>query len=515
MSGKDDAQATASRDIRDPYTARHPVPTVQRYREEAEQRKEVGSGGEAADEGASKTQSVWDTARSLYYGEDVGTEAGDPSKQAHPKLAAYQGVNDTAGAQPRFDGAPEGKEHYTTYQDKSEDGGLGDSQGHQQKGTEGEQGFNDTSEVQNEQDRRKRRRSLKHRKDDRAERQVTDPVTHLPVTIHDFTKRDLKNAPENDGRVGAKPGSSTSSSASLEAQKGLDSDTQEAEAAHRGMEALFPPPDFDEVRAALVGLHQLAVVVGMVSIIAILTVLLYVQSTLNFRGPSDGVDRGPNVLAKTMSFSGLAVPAVLLGAAVVWALREWIEKKVEEIWDEEVWETARQRGKEVVHSHRPESTQWLNSLLGSIWPLVNPDLFVSIQDTLEDVMQASLPGFVRMVSVEDFGQGSESIRILGVTWLPKGAAHKSVSEEGEVVDGHNSNGAEDQDEKDKDRTANNQEPEDPNVAGGMEAEEGDFVNVEVAFAYKARPSGHSLRNRSKNAHLFLAFYLPARVKIRK
>ncbi len=34
-------------------------------------------------------------------------------------------------------------------------------------------------------------------------------------------------------------------------------------------------------------------------------------------------------------------------------------------------------------------------------------------------MQASLPKLVRMVSVEDLGQGSESFRILGVRWLPK------------------------------------------------------------------------------------------------
>jgi hypothetical protein len=48
----------------------------------------------------------------------------------------------------------------------------------------------------------------------------------------------------------------------------------------------------------------------------------------------------------------------------------------------------------------------------------------------------------------------------------------------------------------------------------MEAEEGDFVNMEIAFAY--RPStGRGIKSRAKHAHLYLAFYLPGKVKLRK
>ena len=61
-----------------------------------------------------------------------------------------------------------------------------------------------------------------------------------------------------------------------------------------------------------------------------------------------------------------------------------------------------------------------------------------------------------------------------------------------------------------------EETEDENIAEGLEAEEGDFVNVEVAFAYRARTSrAKDLRKKSKNAHLFLAFYLPGGIKFRK
>ena len=186
----------------------------------------------------------------------------------------------------------------------------------------------------------------------------------------------------------------------------------------------------------------------------------------------------------------------------------------------------------------PESTQWLNSLLSSVWSLINPDLFTSLADTLEDVMQASLPKLVRMISVEDLGQGNESIRILGIKWLPTGAATKSVSEDGhinpEINNGQSDRKVPDQGEIEEsaksDAPADDSpdEGEDPsktdeksgsgapeNIAEGMEAEEGDFVNIEVAFSYRASTSGKSIRTKSKNAHLYLAFYLPGGIRFRE
>lgn len=122
-------------------------------------------------------------------------------------------------------------------------------------------------------------------------------------------------------------------------------------------------------------------------------------------------------------------------------------------------------------------------------------------------MQASLPGMVRMVAVEDLGQGSEALRILGIRWLPTGAAARSVGSDGKLKSSDQENDArtapEDNDDQDK-------QPEQDT----MDAEDGDFVNVEVAFAY--RPStGKGIKSRAKHAHLLLAFYLPGKVKMRK
>jgi len=139
-------------------------------------------------------------------------------------------------------------------------------------------------------------------------------------------------------------------------------------------------------------------------------------------------------------------------------------------------------------------------------------------------MQASLPKIVRMVSIEDLGQGSEAIRILGVKWLPTGAASKSVSQDGKLQSG-------DQEQDNSDRRVSGQgevqngsgnegndqggQQEQSEVAEGMEAEEGDFVNVEIAFAYRARSGGKGMKNKAKNAHVYLAFYLPGGIKLRE
>jgi Ca2+-dependent lipid-binding protein len=137
-----------------------------------------------------------------------------------------------------------------------------------------------------------------------------------------------------------------------------------------------------------------------------------------------------------------------------------------------------------------------------------------------------------MISVEDIGQGSEALRILGIRWLPTGAATQSVSAEGKLESKSS------QDVKNSDRTnpgqgemqdaekeSSKDEPDDEatterrkdeqsdqNIAEGMEAEEGDFVNVEIAFAYRARAESKSMKHRAKNAHLYLAFFLPGGIK---
>lgn len=41
-----------------------------------------------------------------------------------------------------------------------------------------------------------------------------------------------------------------------------------------------------------------------------------------------------------------------------------------------------------------ESAEWANSVLRGLWPVMNPDLFSSLVDMLEDIMQGSVPSFI-------------------------------------------------------------------------------------------------------------------------
>lgn len=132
----------------------------------------------------------------------------------------------------------------------------------------------------------------------------------------------------------------------------------------------------------------------------------------------------------------------LASVAGIWYLiagvRAWMANRIDDTWEDQVWEANLKSKQQQAKAYETETVSWLNSLLSSVWPLVNPDLFTSLADTLEDVMQASLPSLVQMVSVEDIGQGSESLRILGIRWLPTGAAARAVGSDGNLESGDKS-----------------------------------------------------------------------------
>ena len=111
-------------------------------------------------------------------------------------------------------------------------------------------------------------------------------------------------------------------------------------------------------------------------------------------------------------------------------------------------------------------------------------MFQGVADTLEDVMQASVPGIIENVRVAEISQGSNPLRILSLRSLPdtqmeelKRAVHEK-----------------------------NKKIKDPQEAAADE-EGGDFYNLEVAFAYHAAPSGKRASEKARNMHMQLVFYL--------
>jgi len=434
---------TSRRDYRGPYKQKHKVPTVQKYREYKANQKDKLDGNNFTTDG-------------------------------HPSFSSEGSEDDSDG-----------------HTDDAKDGNNNVQQ-HDQPDTTEEQ----TVDVKT------RRKQLKKRKNDRVERQVTDPVTHLPVTIRDYTEQDFKDLDEEDeDKAGAQE--STRAQPSPLPSSGLsEHDAQITK--HNGMESMFPPPNFLDARQDLEEEWRKAMLFAVICIVVVCALSLAISTT--FLG---------NI--------GALIFLCTIGAGLCYALttglQTWMQKKVQSMWEDEVWQAERLKAHKRLHAEKPESTAWFNKLLGSIWPLVNPELFASLGDTLEDVMQASLPSMVRMVSIDDLGQGSDAIRILGIRWLPAGAAHKSVSASGKVEESSKHT----KDKVDEEKTGKEAQNEadhvdnggGANVSGGMEAEEGEFMNLEIAFAYRSTHSRRKFTDRAKHAHLYMAFYLPGNIKLRK
>ncbi|VUC35988.1 unnamed protein product [Clonostachys rosea] len=470
MSGVDDPDER--RRYQAPYSARNPIPTIARYREEKAARQQEALNNSTVD--VSKT--------------------GDQSETA-PNASAT--ATSSSGAVPN------------EQVDASEESG----QKHEELQEEAEM-VKDTSEVDPAAtDARLRRKNSKVWDKERAERLVTDPVTHLPITIHDFTEDALQEADVE----GATPGLLRRIATKLSPRNSDEKLRLEQEHIQMGHDILanrFPPPSFDALRQELSYIYKKGITMGLAGT----ALVIFGAFVLETQFPK--VDR-------ELTLTGMAI---LLGVAAgaigsLWALvegvKDWVGRRVDAVFEDEVWEAQRKHIVQASTKYEKETTVWLNSLLGAMWPLVNPDLFASLGDTLEDVMQASLPKLVRMVSVDDIGQGSEAVRILGVRWLPAGAATESVTADGKITSdksseksskgssvvkaekaGEQTEQKDDQDEADEDL-----------ISPGLLAEEGEFINLEIAFAYRTRNQSKSFKAKSKDMHIYLAFFLPGNIKI--
>lgn len=336
-----------------PYTPHHPIPTVQRYREEKQQREEQygHSEGQQQDD-RTKTNRLTDAYTALRHGK----EALNPDEDTQPYKATNKNLE--------TDQENIADDHAGRVQPRGNDDDSDDDDDTPEDTTEG---------MLTEADPKKARKSMKKWSADGTEREVTDPVTHLPVTIHDYTDRDLKMTPKNGPPAGTEPKSMTGGFAVNKSDEQLQEEQRESQDAHGGMAPLFPPPDFAMAREGVNDAYSKAITVGLGTISAglIVTIGLF-QITRAFTGWSRAI------------FTLLEI-AISIGVsgAVILGTRQWTENKINNVWETEVWHAERQKGQKLVKTNISESAQWLNSFLASVWPLINPDLFTSISDTLE------------------------------------------------------------------------------------------------------------------------------------
>ncbi|KAK6501411.1 hypothetical protein TWF481_009251 [Arthrobotrys musiformis] len=281
-------------------------------------------------------------------------------------------------------------------------------------------------------------------------REVTDPVTHLPVNIHDFTSNELEQV-KSQSDEGAGNRITDEKDEINWSQKRHDSLKAliDNELLKTSQES-FSPMVFNTIAFGLI-------IAGVV-----------VNSAVDYTFTSLVMPESNNALLKVLTTLAIAS---ILGFAIIIITQQYSE----ELFPTPAPAMRESEEKSISQKQLPETAAWLNNTLSSVWPLVNPDLFISLADMLEDVMQASLPRFVKMVRIADLGQGNEPLRVLGIRWLREGAASESID--------------------------------------GMKAEEGDFVNLELAVAYKSRPSDKSVKSKIKNAHLLLEFYLAGAIPL--
>ena len=179
------------------------------------------------------------------------------------------------------------------------------------------------------------------------------------------------------------------------------------------------------------------------------------------------------------SLKGL-IPLGMCLASGVWL---WMKEVVRQGREVE-WSSEQSRGETATANLLPESVEWMNTFLGVVWGLINPDMFSAVADTIEDVMQASVPAVINNVRVAEIDQGSNPIRILSLRALPDSRMEdlkQSIHEE-------------------------NKKTKDPQEAAADE-EGGEYYNLEVSFAYHAKPTGSSASAKARNMHMNLVFYL--------
>jgi uncharacterized membrane protein len=514
MSGPADRNEDASnRKYKSPYTPRQPVPNVQGYGAVQEQRDAHTNAAlrpDGDDAGESKLRTVVDSLKSHLH------LHGHSKESSQEQL--YSAQNRNVEPPDPASGNQQGEEPGDSLMQKP------DTRIDQDDDKNTPENLESNINGLNAHEKRKQNKQTERGS---HTREVTDPITHLPVIIHDFTADELNAAPESYSRA--------TSILTTKSEKQLSKESEQSNMDRRRMQTLFPPPNFDAMQEEFTAVYQHAVLFGLGSLLFTLLAMVTVWQLGPFRSSSQG--HGPwqtTWLKLLIQIMIMIAPVIGIGLGLIWAVREWLGHRVHNIWENQVWEAAGTHEEDNADSPTPESTQWLNSLLASVWSLINPDLFAGLADTLEDVMQASLPKLVRMVSVEDLGQGNEALRLLGIRWLPVGAAHKDVSVNGKIkskkeresdrevpggdeVDGNPALASDASSHKERnishDHLAEEGEKED--VAEGLEAEEGNFVNMELAFSYRASSHGKSMKVRSQNAHLCLAFFLPGGIRLRK
>ena len=223
-----------------PYTSKHPVPTVQKYRQhrdELEQR--LGD----------YTQEEEPTRFEDAQGNGTLKPNSGPNDDTVPQDATQQD-NDSP--------YPTANRHLAPSSTVGQNG-TSAPQDPQKKSADKEKSRADDEKSPTEAaaasiDPKEKRKTMKKKNRGRGTREVTDPVTHLPVVIKDMTDKDLEAISSSDEY-------DTSDDDAAEREPERDRDKAVVRG-NRGMRNLFPPPHFEDTKRELIKTFRVALLAG-------------------------------------------------------------------------------------------------------------------------------------------------------------------------------------------------------------------------------------------------------------
>lgn len=206
-------------------------------------------------------------------------------------------------------------------------------------------------------------------------------------------------------------------------------------------------------------------------------------------------------------FTAFAFRTTLLAgfAGAVFTMHGMVSRRIEKQLERIRIGMHKQRG-ETFSPPTPESVEWLNALTKIVWPLIDPAMFRSMTDMIEDIMQASLPSFIDAVKIDDFGIGKNAFRVIAMRALPDQPHEEEYPRDEWINQGQGEQLKKEKEEKRKQRQVieekeqHNQEETEEDLD-----ESGDYYNFEMSLAYTAPPGAKMLHG--ENISLIVNFYL--------
>ncbi|CCF52271.1 hypothetical protein NDA14_004101 [Ustilago hordei] len=327
--------------------------------------------------------------------------------------------------------------------------------------------------------------------EEQGERIVTDPTTGGEVEIRDASE----NAKIDSDKLDSRYGSGFSSNIPKDYSKlhPLNTSPDPAEPSNILLHRFPEPVSSDAVQRMHAAFNQLAMGLG-----GCLALIWF------FFAFGNGWWK---FLVRTSILAGVGFAG--------WTGLHLQSRKIEKEHDAIRAEMHKQRGQQL-SPPMPESVEWLNAAIACVWKQINPDMFISVADMVEDIMQQSLPGFVDAVKIDDIGIGENPFRLVAMRGLADMMSDKEYPREEWITQGKQVPDTEAEKKQTEEKKKNKSEAEkalevaeDADGNGvADEDESGDFLNFEVSFSYSARP-GQSNKDRAKNIHLMVEFFIGA------